>query len=345
MNIKFRFKNRIKNRTGNKIKNKIAVILAIFFIISLVIFISVIGRPANSAGLFEVKPGQSLSQIGTNLVDQKFLNNKYPFYFYVLLTGKENNLKAGYYLFSVKDNFITIARKLIYGDNYKIKITFPEGSSLKDIEKKLNESGFVFKTGIGDFSIKDFKEDFNFLSDAPDKATLEGYLFPDTYFFNPNMTEQEIVKVFLENFDKKFTDDMRTEAKKQNKKIFNIVTMASVIEKEVITQEDKKLVSGIFWERIRIGQPLQSCATTAYILGVNKKQYSYEDTRVPSPYNTYLNRGLPVGPISNPGIESIISSLYPKISDYLYYLSTPEGKTVFSKTYEEHNIAKAKYLQ
>ena len=113
---------------------------------------------------------------------------------------------------------------------------------------------------------------------------------------------------------------------------------------EVKSPDDKSMVGGIFWNRIRDNRPLQSCATIAYILGINKKQYSYEDTKVQSPYNTYLNPGLPPGPISNPGIESIKAAIYPKPTNYFYFLSDPEtGKTYFAKTIDEHNSNKAKF--
>ena len=121
--------------------------------------------------------------------------------------------------------------------------------------------------------------------------------------------------------------------------------MASLIEKEVKTPEDKKIVSGILWKRLENSIPLQVDATISYITGKKGDSVSIEETKIDSPYNTYKYKGLPLGPISNPGLESIIASIYPENSDYWYYLSTPEGKTIFSKTLEEHNIAKAKYLK
>ncbi len=318
-------------------------ILFSLFVFVLAILLYVTGRPADYAGFFEVKSGQSLGEISGNLASQKVLNNKYPFYLYVLVFGKANYLKTGEYSFSPKDDFIDVADKIIKGDTYKIKITFPEGFNLKETESRLGSSGLPLE--LGDFFAKDFKKDFSILENIPDSASLEGYLFPDTYFFAPNVKEKEIVEVFLQNFDKRFSKGLRDEVSKQDKEISDIVIMASLIEKEVKTEEDKKVVSGIFWKRIEIGQPLQSCATIAYILNVDKWIYSYDDTRIVSPYNTYLNRGLPAGPICNPGLESIQAALYPEESDYLYYLSTPEGRTIFSKTLAEHNMNKAKYLK
>ena len=121
--------------------------------------------------------------------------------------------------------------------------------------------------------------------------------------------------------------------------------MASLIEKEVSSFEDKKIVSGIFWKRIKTNTPLQSCASINYITGKNDRGALWQDIEIDSPYNTYKYRGLPLGPISNPGLESILATIYPEESDYWYYLSTPSGKTIFSKTFKEHSAAQGKYLK
>ena len=121
--------------------------------------------------------------------------------------------------------------------------------------------------------------------------------------------------------------------------------MASLIEKEVIGKEDKEIVSGILWKRLKIGMPLQIDATIVYITGKKTTEISREETKIDSPYNTYRYLGLPPGPICNPGLESIITAVYPKISDNWYYLSSPEGETYFSKNLEEHNIKKVRYLK
>ena len=137
---------------------------------------------------------------------------------------------------------------------------------------------------------------------------------------------------------------MRDDIQNQGESIFEVVTMASVLEKEVRTAEDMKIASGIFWDRIGVGMPLQSCATIAYVLGTEKKQYSIADTQTPSPYNTYLNKGLPPGPIDNPGMNSILAAIYPTKTEYNYFLTDPAtGRTIFSKTLEEHAANKAKY--
>jgi len=137
---------------------------------------------------------------------------------------------------------------------------------------------------------------------------------------------------------------LREEIQKQDKTIFEIITMASLLEREVRSIDDKKIVSGILWKRLKNKVALQVDATINYITGKKATEGFKEDVKIDSPYNTYKYRDLPLGPISNPGLDSILASIYPEDSDFWYYLSTPEGETIFSKTLEEHNIARVKYL-
>ncbi|MEI7452419.1 MAG: endolytic transglycosylase MltG [Candidatus Falkowbacteria bacterium] len=225
-------------------------------------------------------------------------------------------------------------------------ITLIEGWNLKEIQTYLVKRGFADAKDLTSLKMKDYRGDYLFMADAPANASLEGYFFPDTYRVYASSTLDDIVKKSLDNFQSKFTADFLMEAKRQNKSVYQILTMASVLEKEVKSESDMKIVSGVFWNRIKNGQALQSCASLAYILGVNKPQYSYEETRTPSAYNTYLNKGLPPGPICSPSLKAIRAALYPTQNDYNYFLSDPAtGKTIFSKTYEEHLRNKNKYLK
>jgi len=275
--------------------------------------------------LFLVEMGQNLFQIGENLGKEGLIKNRYFFDFYVLIQGAQRKLQAGQYYFSPSMSIAEIAKKIISGDVAKIVVTIPEGFTLKQIEEKLGLK-------------------------LPGE-NLEGFLFPDTYEFPIGVTGEEIVKKMRENFEKKLDTKIpelgltpREAIIQQGKTIFEVVTMASLLEKEVKTEEDKEIVSGILWKRLENNIPLQVDATITYITGKKTTKISKEETQIDSPYNTYKYLGLPIGPICNPGLESILAALYPKDSDCWYYLSTPEGETIFSKTLEEHNIAKAKYL-
>jgi UPF0755 protein len=217
---------------------------------------------------------------------------------------------------------------------------------MKQFSERLTANGF---DGAGFLEIvknpsQGIISDFSVLSGKPAGASLEGYLFPDTYKFSKEATPEVIVRKILTEGTEAKLSGLKKTVENQNKSFFEILTMASIVEMEVTTPEDRTLVSGIYWNRIKVGQPLQSDITIAYILGEKKKQYSFADTRTVSPYNTYLNTGLPPGPIDNPGLDAIQAAIYPKNSDYNYYLSDPEtGQTIFSKSLDEHNANKAKY--
>ena len=269
--------------------------------------------------LFLIERGQSLFQIAENLEKEGLIKNKFFFDFYILAKGSQKKLQAGQYSLSPSMAVEEIAKKIISGNVAKIIVTIPEGFTVKQIEERLGLK-------------------------LPGE-NLEGFLFPDTYQFPLGVSGEEVVRKMKENFEKKLTPDLREEIERQGKTIFEVVTMASLIEKEVKTKEDKELVSGILWERLKNKIPLQVDATITYITGKNDIKVSVEETKIDSPYNTYKYLGLPKGPICNPGLESILAAIYPKKSEYWYYLSTPEGETIFSKTLEEHNIAKAKYLK
>lgn len=193
---------------------------------------------------------------------------------------------------------------------------------------------------------QDFSDNYDFLRDKPKYVGLEGYLFADTYRFRPSSSPEEVVIKLLDNFGRQLNTKMRQDIENQGKTIYQIVTMASLLEKEVRSEKDMKIVSDIFWRRIKNGQRLESCATLAYILGKNKPQYSYEETRIDSPYNTYVNAGLPPGPIGSPSLKAIRAAIYPTSNNYNFFLTRPDnGETIFSRNFEEHKVNKAKYLQ
>ncbi len=199
---------------------------------------------------------------------------------------------------------------------------------------------------------KDFSVKFSFLKDKPFYRGLEGYLFPDTYRIYASSTVSEVVEKMLENFDSKLTPKMRADINAQGKTIFEIVTLASLIEKEAPidyqtnNNYDAKIIAGIFLNRLAIGQGLQTDATLSYIFDDNKPAHSGAELEVDSPYNTYKYRGLPPGPICNPGILAIEAAIYPANTDYYYFL-TPKGKNIviYARTYEEHLKNKYKYLK
>ena len=324
------------------------------------IFLSV-NKKDSKESIFVVEKGQGSKDIALNLEKEGLIRWGSLFRVYALVTGTSKKLQAGVYELSTSMNIPQMVEKFATGDIIKVVLTVPEGFILEQIQEKLSRIFNGTRTVLVPL-VEEYKKEFQFLEDAPANATLEGYLFPDTYQSSYNTSAEEIIRKMLENFDRKLSQDLRKEISRQKKTIFEIITMASMIEKEVKTKEDKELVSGILWKRLERGIPLQIDATISYITGkqttnpagpstqcVECSAYgvkiSKEETQIDSPYNTYKYRGLPIGPISNPGLESILAAIYPKSSQHWYYLSTPEGETIFSRTLEEHNRAKAKYLR
>lgn len=294
-----------------------------------------------------VPKGASLVDIANLLENEGVIKNKFYFIFYVLISGEKNNLKAGDYQF--KKGFLNIPQVVnilvspkIKSKLEEVKIVIPEGYTIKDIENKLRANGInVF---LSFKKIKDYKKYFDFLADAPDDLSLEGYLFPDTYIFLKNDNEDRVIKKFLNNFNKKLSLQLKKEISKQNKTIFDIIVMASLIEKEVRSYKDRQIVSGILWKRLKNNIPLQVDATINYITRKRSTKISLDELKIDSSYNTYLYKGLPKGPISNPGLSAIKAAIYPKKTSYWFYLTTKDGRVIYSKNFDQHKKAKKLYL-
>ncbi len=343
--------------------NKKKLILTfIIFVLSLVLIMAgsyfymqhIIEKPYNikdsAKREFIIQNGQSVEQIAVNLENEGFITGKDFFKIYVLREKLASGLQAGSYELSPS---MTIAQmtNLFIGGKIKgneVWVVIPEGLSNKEIDKKLAENGLIKEKEFINFdnNIKQvFLSRYEFLSDMPSDTGLQGYYFPDTYKYYNNSSTEEIAAKMLDNFDLKLTDDLRGEIKKQNKTIFEVIVIASIIEKEAGNFKDMKKISSVFQNRLEIGKALESDATINYITNTGRAQSTYEDLKVDSPYNTYKYVGLPPGPISNPGIEAIKSAIYPEKTDYFYFLTKKEdGEAVFSKTYQEHLKNKYKYL-
>jgi UPF0755 protein len=294
--------------------------------------------------IFSIKKGEGTKEIAVNLGKERLIKMATLFRIYTIFKGVFDKLQAGEYSLSLSMTIPEITEKFVSGDVIEEQITIIEGWNLKEIAQYLGEKEFS-EEEFFELAKKDFSPEFDFLKDKSKDMNLEGYIFPDTYEIQKDESLEDILTKTLQNLDKKLTLEMREEINRQGKTIFEIITMASMIEKEVKGFEDKKIVSGILWKRLENNIPLQVDAMISYITGKKSANISIEETKIDSPYNTYKYKGLPLGPISNPGLESILASIYPESSEYWYYLSAPEGKTIFSKTLGEHNIAKEKYLK
>lgn len=335
------------------LKYLIAVVV-IIPVIAILNYKYAVKSPFNTRGenlIFVVKKGDGVRQIAANLESAKLISSGLFFNIYAKNNNLATKFQAGEYELSAKLSMSEIADALVGGKvvRREKEVKFIEGWTTREMDAYLAKENLIKSGDLLAYSkteINNLKGNYEFLNDLPANASLEGFLFPDTYKISENAKLDSIVKKMLSNFNGKLTEEMRADIKKQGKSLYEIVTMASLIEKEVKSYDDKRMVSGIFWNRIKNGQALESCATLAYILGVNKKQYTFEDTKIDSPYNSYMNRGLPPGPISNPSLNAIKAAIYPIDNDYVFFLSRfDNGETVFSKTYDEHLRNKAKYLK
>ncbi|MDP3957258.1 MAG: endolytic transglycosylase MltG [bacterium] len=290
---------------------------------------------------FEVKQGENIFSLAERLEAAGLISSRYVFMWHLVREQKTHNLVAGTYGLSGNLSVADMALMITEGKTIPrdVRVTFPEGWNSKKMAERLTANGLP---GADFLALvqkpqPELRKQFDFLSDMPAGASLEGFLFPDTYFFDPQTSAETIIDKMLTNFGKKFDASLRTAVQEQKKSLYATVTLASIVENEVKTEVDRKMVVDIFLRRLAIGQALQSCATLQYVLGVDRVQYSYAETQTPSPYNTYINPGLPPGPISNPGLVSLRATLTPLANPYFYFLNDPEtGEIIFSVTYEEH---------
>jgi len=270
-----------------------------------------------------VQTGEPASLVAVDLKKNDLIISKTFFKALVKITGSSNKLKAGVYEFRKNDSVLNILRELRSGSKSMIKITIPEGSTIRQTAEIVAQ-----KTNIN-------KERFIMIAE---ERQLEGYLMPETYMVTPLMKEEEIIDMMRREFDRKVTPEMYARAKELNMPMKKIIILASIIEKEAVRPEERALISSVFHNRLKKGMRLESCATVLYAMGVNKAHLSVEDTKYDSPYNTYRKYGLPPAPICSPGIESIKAALYPANTSYLYFVASWDGSgsSLFSASLEGH---------
>ncbi|MCG2689976.1 endolytic transglycosylase MltG [Candidatus Parcubacteria bacterium] len=343
-----------KNRTKKEMNSlKFAFSLLGFFILTLSVWflgnIFLLQGDEVEDVTFPVKEGDGLSKVAFALEKEGLIASKTAFALWGLISNKQRCLMAGDYELSPKMTSFNILKRLTTPGQAK-KVLIFEGWSIEDIaslleEKEISSQSSFLATCDYPFPSSILK-DFPFLAALPEGSTLEGFLFPDSYELSKLDSSERVVRKMLFNFKTKVLESEKVNIENQleNKEItlLEALTMASLIEKEVKTYQDKQIVAGILWKRLRNGWPLQVDATLVYLTG---KVALSSHKEIDSLYNTYKNKGLPPGPICNPGLESILAALNPEASAYWYYLSTKTGQTIFSQTLDEHNINRGKYLR
>ena len=282
-----------------------------------------------------VKPGMSASEVGDMLLARGVIDSKLRFWWMARVKGYAKDFRAGTYLMSSGMDEEAALKKIVSGEVVLIKFTIPEGFTVRDIANRLAEEGIVDKKEF----LKKAKKftPFPYMKKGGDiRYAAEGYLFPDTYEIHENPTVDNILEVMSSDFDQRLTEEMRARAKEMNLSIHDLVTLASLVEKEARYDADRPIIAQVFLKRLKIGMPLQTDASLQYLMDVPKEDVSISDTKIDSPYNTYQNAGLPPGPIANPGMAAIEAVLHPADTDYLYFVADRDGHNHYASTYDEH---------
>lgn len=349
--------NPFKPKTSFKKWFRLGLGIVVMFILACLFFIWQFAVPASTSPEIKhlsVTTGQGVKEIGYNMKEAGLIRSRFWFETWVWLVGREKKFVAGEYDLPVNANVMNLTTMLSGGlkPTNELKATLIEGWTLADIDKYLSSADFKATEAFAAI-IKDKAIVASFINNYPadlktaiTKApSLEGFLFPDTYRVRRNKLASDLLKKSLDNFYDKFQDEWYDTLRTKKRSIGEAVVMASIIEKEVRTDPDRALVSDIFWRRIAKGMPLQADSTVNYVTGKNTPSASYDDIQIDSKYNTYKNKGLPPGAICNPGYAALRAAVNPAANDYWYFLTTPDGKVIYSKTFNEHVANKVKYLK
>jgi len=294
----------------------------------LLILLFVVARPSfitdSQPVMFTVSKGSALNNIAHALAEQGILHSPKTFSILALLTGSSKSLKEGIYLLE-KGHYWGILVKLSKGRVYRIKVTIPEGWTSYQIGEKLKRSGILNEVEPFVLWVK--------------KKRLEGWLFPETYFFPPKADAKMVAKEMVLQFKKIFSPEFKLRAKKLRLTERKAVTLASIIEREAQVDAERVIISSVYHNRLKKRWLLEADPTVQYAIsggGFWKDRLTYKDLKVDSPYNTYRKRGLPPGPICNPGLKSLHAALHPAKTEFLFFVADGTGGHSFFRTYKEH---------
>jgi len=279
----------------------------------------------------EIPEGASYAKGINILTDNGILKNRFAFLLLGKITGSEKMLKPGYYHLSSSMSPLQIFDDLIKGKTIQYSVTIPEGSTLKDIKKRFQHTEL---RDDDDWQLA-YDEDF-LLSLNIYAPTIEGYLYPDTYSFSKGTAPEVIFKIMAQRLREVFDDTLMARAKELDMTENDVLTLASIIEKEAVFDSERPLISAVYHNRLRKNMKLQADPTVLYGIKRTWKRIRYRDLKRATPYNTYVIRGLPPGPIASPGEKSIRAALYPADVDYMFFVSKNDGTHYFSATGEEH---------
>jgi UPF0755 protein len=285
----------------------------------------------------DIPMGSTVRTIASTLKEEGVIRSSTAFVVMARILGETKNMKAGEYSIPPDLGVIEIIDRLVAGDAEAQWVSIPEGRTLRQIATALEGRRLARS---GEFIRMSERQPQRFGLEIPvERRSVEGYLMPETYKFPKQISETNLIKHMLETWQKKVYDPHRELFDQNDLSVDEIVIIASMIEREARVPEDRPLISSVIRNRLKKNMLLQVDATVIYALGRHRDVVTHADLRVNHPYNTYRNKGLPPGPICNPGLDSILAALQPAHTEYVYYVAQPDGSHVFTRTYQEHQQA------
>ena len=312
----------------------IAITILIILVTS---FLSVNNREVNSS-VITIEKGMSLNSVSNLLLENEIIVNQNIFKLKVITRGLASKIPTGRFLINGKISDAILIDLIFNKGPIKLKLTIPEGSQSKNLFKDINT---LLNTDY------DFNKYFNSTEILEqyqvDASSLEGYLYPDTYYLFHDSSPEEIIDILLSEFWKKFDENLQDRANQLGFSVHEVVTLASIIEGEAMLDSERSTISSVYHNRLKINMKLQADPTIQYIIPGPPKTLSNRDLRIKSDYNTYQNYGLPPGPINNPGIASIKAALYPEDTNFLFFVAQGDGSHAFTTNEKDHEEAKRIY--
>ena len=322
-----------------------AVLIFLYGLIKIEQFKGPVEKDSNQYVMVDIKSNTGTAQIAQQLYDNGLIHNTFFFRLFVRNQGLDRHLKAGKYDLSPSMSLPEIIDRLQRGQLNLISFTIPEGLTLEQIAASLERQGVA----NGETFLKLAEEGnfiFPWIDELPEgPLRLEGFLFPDTYRIPEGFSEAGIIQMMLDRFKEVYSEEYKAKMNELGMNILEVVTLASIIEREIRKPEEQVIASAVFHNRLKRKMRLESCATIQYALGEVKEVLLYSDLEIVSPYNTYRNDGLPPGPIAAPGKGALHAALNPTDDEYLFFVAKPDGSHHFSKTLREHEQAKNRYLR
>jgi UPF0755 protein len=286
-----------------------------------------------------IPPHQGILDIAVRVGDADVVRSRLAFLATAVVRGVPRSLKAGEYEVPRDANTWDVVTLLESGHVRQHAVLHPEGATLAELARALEAEQLATADAVARAAT-----DKTFLAThGIDGPSVEGYLFPDTYQFVRGMTPEEMLGRMVQRMRAKLTPDVRARARARNLSVHELLTLASIIEREAVVKEEQRVISGVFWNRLRVGMPLQADPTVQYALAKERRALSRGDLLIDHPYNTYVRVGLPPGPIASPGLGAIEAALDPAPVKYLYFVAQDDKRHYFSTSVDEHNRAVARY--